>query len=140
MNRTSRRRLLVATAVLAAVFVVGVVWVVQRQGAYYRQVHELSRGDDDGRRVKVGGRVLDGAVMRDDAGVHFVLQDLSGERATVEVDYAGQMPASFAPGVDVVVVGVYRAGDGVIAAEDLQTKCPSRYEGRGTTPTAAPTP
>ena len=38
MNKKSRTRLLVATGVIVVVFIVGVVFLVQRQGAYYRQV------------------------------------------------------------------------------------------------------
>jgi cytochrome c-type biogenesis protein CcmE len=47
------------------------------------------------------------------------------------------MPNTFEAGVDVVVVGTYSATDGVVKADELQTKCPSKYEGQGTTPTAA---
>jgi cytochrome c-type biogenesis protein CcmE len=48
----------------------------------------------------------------------------------VEVTYAGQMPNTFGEGVDVVVIGTYAAAAGVISAEELQTKCPSKYEGK----------
>ena len=87
--------------------------------------------------MQVGGRVLEGTIARDDDGVRFTIQDLNGASDTVDVEYSGQMPNTFDAGVDVVVVGTYSAGDGVIAADELQTKCPSKYEGKGTTPTAA---
>ncbi len=160
MNRKSRTRLIVATAVIVVAFVAGVVYLVSQQGAYYRQVSELVAGvvylvsqqgayyrqvselvagEYDGRNVQVGGRVLDGTIARDDAGVRFTIQDLSGASDTVEVEYSGQMPATFGPGVDVVVVGTYAADERLIAADELQTKCPSKYEGKGTTPTAPST-
>ena len=78
MNKKSRTRLLVATSVIVVVFVVGVVFLVQRQGAYYRQVWEVRSGQYDGKNVKVGGRVIDGSISRDDTGVHFAIQDLTG--------------------------------------------------------------
>jgi len=81
--------------------------------------------------------VLDGTIARDDEGVHFTIQDLHGASDTVKVDFNGQMPSSFAAGVDVVVVGRFLASQGLIAADELQTKCPSKYEGKGTTPSAA---
>jgi cytochrome c-type biogenesis protein CcmE len=117
------------------------VYLVQRQGAYYRQVSELTVGQFDGKNVKVGGRVLGETITRDETGLHFVLQDLSGRTETVDVDYDGQMPNTFGPGVDVVVVGTYAeaSSGGLITAEELQTKCPSKYEGKGTDPTTAPT-
>jgi cytochrome c-type biogenesis protein CcmE len=132
VNTRSRTRLLIATGVIVAVFVIGVVFLVQRQGAYYRQVSELTIGQDDGRNVKVGGRVLDGTIARDGDGVRFTMQDLTGKTDTVVVTYPGQMPSTFAAGVDVVVVGRYAAGG--ITADELQTKCPSKYQGQATTP------
>lgn len=135
MNRKSRTRLLIATAVIVVVFVAAVVYLVQRQGAYYRQVSELSTGQYDGKNVKVGGRVLDGTIERDDSGLHFAIQDLTGKTDTVEVTYAGQMPGTFEAGVDVVIIGEYQSGS--ILADELQTKCPSKYEGKATTPAEA---
>jgi cytochrome c-type biogenesis protein CcmE len=130
LNKKSRTRLLVATGVIVAVFVVGVVFLVQQQGAYYRQVSELITGQYDGKNVKVGGRVLDGTIERDTEGVHFAISDLTGDQATVNVLYSGQMPNTFEPGVDVVVVGQYASDGSLITAEQLQTKCPSKYEGQ----------
>jgi cytochrome c-type biogenesis protein CcmE len=137
VNKKARTRLIVATGVIVVAFVVGVVYLVTQQGAYYRQVSELVSGDWDGKNVQVGGRVLDGTISRDDDGVTFTIQDLHGATDTVKVFYSGQMPNTFAAGVDVVVVGTYSATDGVVKADELQTKCPSKYEGQGTTPTAA---
>jgi cytochrome c-type biogenesis protein CcmE len=119
----------VATIVLIAVFAVAMVYVVARQGAYYRQVSALA-ARDDGRNVKVGGAVVRGTIARDAAGVHFTIEDLTGRPTTVRVDYAGQMPATFAAGVQVVVTGRYASRDGLIAADELQTKCPSKYQGK----------
>jgi cytochrome c-type biogenesis protein CcmE len=142
VNTKARTRLLIATGVIVAVFVVGVVYLVSREGAYYRQVSELSDGDYVGKNVKVGGRVLGDTLGHDASGFFFDIQDLTGEVDTVSVEYDGQMPDTFGPGVDVVVLGTYgeSAAGGRITASQVQTKCPSKYEGAGTTPTAAPTP
>jgi cytochrome c-type biogenesis protein CcmE len=53
------------------------------------------------------------------------------------VTYGGQMPNTFNSGVDVVVIGKYASSGGVIAADQLQTKCPSKYKGQAS---SAPTP
>jgi len=127
VNRKARRRLLIATLVLVAAFAVAVVWVVRSQGAYYRQVGGLTSADD-GKLVKVGGSVAASSLSHDAAGYHFTLRDLTGKAETVAVLYAGQVPDAFGPGVDVVVVGRYHAGGRAIAAEELQTKCPSKYK------------
>ena len=130
MNKKSRTRLLIATGVIVVVFVIGVVFLVQKQGAYYRQVSDLTTGQYDGKNVKVGGKVLDGTIDRDASGVHFTIQDLTGKTDTVKVTYSGQMPNTFQDGVDVVIVGKYAATDGTISADQLQTKCPSKYKGK----------
>ena len=129
MNKKSRTRLLVATGVIVAVFIVGVVFLVQKQGAYYRQVSDLTTGQYDGKNVKVGGRVLDGTIKRDAAGVRFAIEDLTGNAAQVNVLYSGQMPNTFDAGVDVVVIGKYASNGALITADQLQTKCPSKYKG-----------
>jgi cytochrome c-type biogenesis protein CcmE len=129
VNKKSRTRLLIATGVIVVVFVIGVVFLIQKQGAYYRQVADLTTGQYDGKNVKVGGRVVKGTIARDEAGVHFVIQDLTGKADTVGVTYSGQMPGTFKDGVDVVIVGKYAAADGVVSADELQTKCPSKYKG-----------
>lgn len=142
MNTKARTRLLIATAVIVAVFVVGVVYVVSREGAYYRQVSELAGGGYEGKNVKVGGRVLGDTLLHGATGFAFVIQDLTGEADTVNVEYDGQVPDTFGAGVDVVVLGTYTesAAGGLITATQVQTKCPSKYEGAGTTPTASPAP
>jgi cytochrome c-type biogenesis protein CcmE len=129
LNKKSRTRLLIATGVIVAVFIVGVVFLVQKQGAYYRQVSDLSTGQYDGKNVKVGGRVLDGTIKRDATGVRFTIEDLTGDSAKVNVLYSGQMPNTFDAGVDVVVIGKYASNGALITADQLQTKCPSKYKG-----------
>jgi cytochrome c-type biogenesis protein CcmE len=137
VNKKSRTRLLIATGVIVVVFVVGVIFLIQKQGAYYRQVSDLKTGQYDGQNVKVGGKVEAGSINRDASGVHFTIQDLTGKPGSVKVTYSGQMPNTFNSGVDVVVVGKYAAADGTISADQLQTKCPSKYKGQASS-TPAP--
>ena len=127
MNKKARKRLMIATAVLVVAFAVAVVWVVRSEGAYYRQVGQLA-GSLNGKVVQVGGAIVPKTLTHDGSGYHFTLRDLTGKTATVMVVYSGQVPDSFGPGVDVVVTGRYEARQGAIAADELQTKCPSKYK------------
>ena len=129
MSKKAQRRLIVATVVLVAVVAVGMVYVVVSHGAYYRQVSALSPADD-GHNVTVGGAVVHGTIVRGAAGVRFMMEDLTGRSTTVRVAYGGQMPATFAAGVQVVVTGRYASGSGLISADQLETKCPSKYAGK----------
>ena len=79
MNRRARRRLIVATVILVAVVAVAMVYVVARDGSYYRQVAALTTADD-GRNVTVGGEVVHGTIVRDASGVAFRMEDLTGDR------------------------------------------------------------
>jgi len=129
VNKRARRRLIVATVVLVAVVAVAMVYVIARDGSYYRQVAALTTADN-GRNVTVGGEVVHGTIVRDASGVAFRMEDLTGRPTTVAVRYAGQMPATFAAGVQVVVSGRYAAGSRLINADQLETKCPSKYQGK----------
>jgi len=129
VSKKAQRRLIVATVVLVAVFAVAMVYVVVSRGAYYRQVSALSPADD-GRNVTVGGAVVHGTIVRGAGGVRFMMEDLTGRPTTVRVSYGGQMPATFAAGVQVVVTGRFAAGSDLITAAQLETKCPSKYAGK----------
>lgn len=50
-----------------------------------------------------------------------------GER-TIKVQYKGVKPDTFTAGTIVMVDGIYHAGDQVVVAERLRTRCPSKYE------------
>jgi cytochrome c-type biogenesis protein CcmE len=138
VNKKSRTRLIVATCVIAVALIGGITYAIMSGGEYYMQVSELTTKQVDGKTVKVGGRVL-GPIARDAAGAHFVIQDLTGKSATVKIDFAGQMPQTLASGVDVVAIGKYVAANGLLTADQLQTKCPSKYQGQ-TPPASTPTP
>ena len=57
------------------------------------------------------------------------VRGIGRETADAILLYAGQMPNTFEPGVDVVVIGKYASNGALITADQLQTKCPSKYEG-----------
>ncbi len=139
MSKKARQRLIIVTGILVVAFIAGVIYFVTQQGAYYRQVSDLATQQLDGKTVKVGGAVVGASIRRDGSGVHFTMQDLTGKPATVKVDYDGQMPGTFGAGVDVVVTGPYSRSGGVISADSLQTKCPSKYKGLPS-PQAQPSP
>jgi cytochrome c-type biogenesis protein CcmE len=126
LSRKARRRLAIATLVLVVAFAVAVVWVVLSQGAYYRQVADLGAAVN-GKVVKVGGMVLPRSLARHGSTYRFTMRDLTGKASTVTVTYTGPAPDTFGPGVDVVVTGRYDASTASIDADDLQTKCPSKY-------------
>src|SRR5436305_1111924 len=90
---------------------------------YYRTVAEL-RSDPATGQSRVLGTVGDD-VQRLDGGLEVRFTASQGG-ATMPVDYRGQLPDIFKPGIQVVVEGRLEA-DGVFHARTLLAKCPSRF-------------
>ena len=78
-------------------------------------------------RTKLGGIVKEGSIeisKSNQLDCFFVLKEGSAELA---VNYSKTRPDLFKDGAEVIVTGEYR--DGIFVADELQTKCASRYEG-----------
>jgi len=99
--------------------------------AYYKTVEEVySDSSLVGERVKVGGVVVAGSWDRQSNPMRFSIRDEKDEGDTgpaIKVVYDKGVPATFGDGVGAIVTG--KLGEGhVITADDLLTKCPSKYE------------
>ena len=78
-------------------------------------------------RTKLGGIVKKGSIQiskSNQLDCVFVLKEGSAELA---VNYSKTRPDLFKDGAEVIVTGEYR--NGIFVADELQTKCASRYEG-----------
>jgi cytochrome c-type biogenesis protein CcmE len=77
--------------------------------------------------VRVAGRVERGSVVREGAerDLLFRVADASG---AIPVRFRGPVPDMFQEDREVIVEGWIGAG-GTFEAENLLTKCPSKYEG-----------
>ena len=78
-------------------------------------------------RTKLGGIVKNGSIQISQSNqldCFFVLKEGSAE---LSVNYSKTRPDLFKDGAEVIVTGEYR--DGIFVADELQTKCASRYEG-----------
>ena len=78
-------------------------------------------------RTKLGGIVKEGSIeisKSNQLDCFFVLKEGSAELA---VNFSKTRPDLFKDGAEVIVTGEYR--DGIFVADELQTKCASRYEG-----------
>mgnify|MGYP000201928842 CR=1 FL=1 len=122
-------RLLVLALVMAGA--VGYLMYTGLQGtaaSYFVTVSELQAraSEVDGRRVRVGGDVVAGSIVRGGPGepIHFRIGDGTSE---LEVAYSGVLPDIFTEGRHVIVEGLYRNGHPV-QADSVLTQCPSRFE------------
>ena len=83
--------------------------------------------DEISSRTKLGGIVKKGSIQiskSNQLDCVFVLKEGSAELA---VNYSKTRPDLFKDGAEVIVTGEYR--NGIFVADELQTKCASRYEG-----------
>jgi len=110
-------------AVLAACVGYLVFSATAGNAQYYRTVGEL-RNDPGVGEARMLGTVQDD-VQRLDGGLE-VRFTAAQDGASIPVDYRGQLPDIFRPGIQVVVEGRVQ-GDGVFHARTLLAKCPSRF-------------
>lgn len=77
------------------------------------------------RNVQVVGFIVEGTWQQ--TGSNDYEFDLTDGNATVNVEYTGEIPGTFKPGVGITVIGTLVSPDKVVANK-LLAKCPSKYE------------
>jgi cytochrome c-type biogenesis protein CcmE len=132
VNKRARNRLIGVTAIVLLAIIAIFASIGGRGGtAYYKSVKEIaSDASLQGERVKVGGAVVAGSWDKKSNPMRFTIRDekdTAGSGPTVKVVYNGAVPSTFGDGVTAIVTGKL-AADGSIAADEMITKCPSKYE------------
>ena len=122
-----QKKLCAGGAVLSVALAYLVYAGIQTGSSYYMEVDPfLNDARYHQERVRLRGKVSPQNLVRND-GVHSVRFDLLGARRELPVAYDGAIPDMFEVGREVIVIG--RLGpDGVFQAEELLTKCASKYE------------
>jgi cytochrome c-type biogenesis protein CcmE len=131
LNKRARTRLIGVTAIIliavAAIFLAS----GNQSAAYYRTVEETAEDQTlVGERVKVGGAVVTGSWDRKSNPMTFEIRDEADSEESgpvVRVVYNGSVPSTFGDGVVAIVTGELD-GSKTIAADEMITKCPSKYE------------
>jgi cytochrome c-type biogenesis protein CcmE len=117
------------------VVIVGVlVWLamggISESKTYYKTISELGQMGDQakGKRLRVGGDVEQGSIVRNGAEVSFVLHQ---ESKKLKVVYNGidPLPDTFKDGAQALADGKL-GSDGVFQASKIQAKCASKYEAK----------
>jgi cytochrome c-type biogenesis protein CcmE len=122
------RKLLIAAAVLTLAVGFLIYNAIDGSAAFYMTVSELEAEGStlDGQQVRVGGDVVDGSIVRGDIGEEIRFEVTDGI-SSIPMVYDGDIPDIFADDAEVIATGTMGA-DGVFVAEELLTKCPSRFE------------
>lgn len=121
-------------AALIVVIAGTLVWLavggVRQSGTYYKTVGELREMGNGalGKRLRVGGDVVDGSIVRTGREVTF---SLNQDKLRLKVIYDGTdpLPDTFRAGAQALVDGKMDR-DGVFRASKIQAKCASKYEAK----------
>jgi cytochrome c-type biogenesis protein CcmE len=125
----NQRRFIVGAALIAAAVSYLVYAGIRTTSMYYFELAEFEsrRSEVIGQTLRVKGWVAN--VTVDDPRTNELRFDLAHQdgHGAIPVAYRGIKPDMFSPGREVVVEGRYEA-DGRIAARQIMTSCPSKYE------------
>lgn len=132
--------------VIIAAIVVTLAWMgvsgVKQSATYYVTIEELFAMDDAAsKRIRVGGDVAVGSIVRSAGGVSFTItqqDETMPEAKALEVVYTGEdpLPDTFRDRAQALCDGRLRS-DGKFEAKRIQAKCASKYEAQPG-PEAAP--
>ena len=121
-------------AILVVAIVGVLIWLaasgISETKTYYKTIAELGAMGDQAQheRLRVGGDVVPGSIVRTASGVTFTLKQ---DARLLKVVYSGidPLPDTFKDGSQALAEG--RLGeDGVFRAGRIQAKCASKYEAK----------
>jgi cytochrome c-type biogenesis protein CcmE len=125
----NRRRFIVGAVLIAAAVSYLVYAGIRTTSMYYFDMDEFltNRSAHVGEDLRVKGWVREGSMQWDPStnALSFDLAKQDGSQP-VPVTYKGILPDMFAAGREVVVEGRYTGG--ALAAKQIMTSCPSKYE------------
>jgi cytochrome c-type biogenesis protein CcmE len=93
-----------------------------------------------GRTIKVHGTVVEGSIKqkKGTTGDYRFVVEHAGRR--IDVHFTNIPPDTFQEGGEVVLVGHFDAGGKLFESDDMNAKCPSKYENEAKAPGAAGSP
>lgn len=128
------------SALIIAVAVITIGWITVGTGTEevpYVTIDELvqKQGSWTQDRFRMGGLVEAGSIVysEDNLRVDFVMQQ---DDSRLHVAYRGLPPDMFTDEAEIIIEGEYN--DGIFTADNLMTKCASRYEEDLTDPDHTP--
>ena len=121
-------------AALVVVIVGVLAWLamggINESKTYYKTISELSQMGDQaqGKRLRVGGDVEKGSIVRNGKEVSFVIHQ---DAVKLKVVYNGAepLPDTFKDGAQALADGKLGA-NGIFEASKIQAKCASKYEAK----------
>lgn len=120
--------------ILMTLIVGSLVWLamggIRDTKTYYKTIPELAKlgNSATGQRLRVGGDVRPGSIMKTSAGVSFVLYQ-GTQKLNVVYKGSDPLPDTFRDNAQALADGRLDS-DGVFEASKIQAKCASKYEAK----------
>lgn len=120
--------MMAVTGIIVIVLVVILAVVGGSGAAKSATVADVVAGKYADQKIQVTGNVVENSYATNDNVLTFAIYDKDGNPAEqLSVRYEGGVSATFGNDVTAICTGKI-AGDGVLHATELVTKCPSKYE------------
>jgi cytochrome c-type biogenesis protein CcmE len=138
MNKRARNRLIGVTAIILILAGVVLVTVLPSGGSYSQTVKTIASDPKlVGTRVKVTGTVVaDSWDKKTDPMVFKIRDEGATTGPEVQVVYNGSAPNTFGNDTVAILTGTVEKG-GVVQANEMLTKCPSKYQTKSDASTIA---
>jgi cytochrome c-type biogenesis protein CcmE len=129
MNKRARNRLIGVTAIILILAAVLLVTLLPSGSSYSQTVKTIATDSKlVGTRVKVTGTVVPGSWDKKTNPMVFNIRDEGASSGPeVKVTYNGSAPNTFGSGTVAILTGTVDKV-GVVTANEMLTKCPSKYE------------
>ena len=133
MSKRKNQRIIYVVGFLILTLGVGYLLFTgfNNNSVYFLHVSEaLAKGPQNIDKARLFGQVPEdyNPGSKQGKGVEFELADKEDASQSIPVKYKGVLPESFKPGAEVIVKGSMKKHEGVFLAQELMTKCPSKYE------------
>jgi cytochrome c-type biogenesis protein CcmE len=129
VEKRSKNRLVIVTVIILGLLAI-LLYSATRGGnnlSYFKTVTEIKNDSTlIGKSVRVGGQVVPKTIVKSGTKTTFTISDTKNK---LTVTYTGAVPATFADNIQVIAEGIYKK-QGLVEAESLVTKCPSKYENK----------
>lgn len=123
-----KKRLIGVSGAIVIVVVLVLAFVGSGTAAKTVSVAEAAEMPGSGQKVQVSGNVVPDSYDTENGILTFSIYDPEGDAGThLAVAYDGAAASTFGNDVTAICTGKIR-DDGVLAASELVTKCPSKYE------------
>jgi cytochrome c-type biogenesis protein CcmE len=131
----SKVKYIVGGVVIVGLIAYLIISSISSAGAYYREVGEVLAQRDAlaGKNLRVSGNIVTSSVTYDSANLdlNFMISDPTDASKTLPVYFHGVQPDQInREGASAIVEGSL-GPNGVVEANNLLLKCPSRYEEQG---------